>query len=108
LHNQSAKYRDSIEKRNIDIVNLLLDAGADPNLRFYNSVRASSQGTHLGLAVVMNASDIVEALLKAGADPQVHIVGGSSLLDLANRLKFDEVAKLLIDAGAQSSMHEAL
>lgn len=63
----------------IAMVRLLLEHGADPNLRNYDGVTA------LHNAVYENQLDIVALLLEAGADPNIKDRFGNTAYDLAQR-----------------------
>lgn len=81
----------AIWKRNLDMIRLLLDAGADLNLYVF-----------LNTAVKLGNIDIVNELLRYGADPnKKDMFGESPLFSLqkthVNRV---EIAKRLIAAGA--------
>jgi hypothetical protein len=78
-------------------INLLLSAGANPNVEFHAGVTA------LSVAVQSGLPKNVEILLKAGASPNIRNAKGESLLDLAKRSDFfpAEKIRLLTTAGAR-------
>lgn len=79
---------------NIELVNLLLRMGTDPNLSGNSAMGALSS------AVERKDREIVTALLKAGADP--NLVDRSRVTPLSRAVSREdqEIAKVLIEAGA--------
>ncbi|WP_102026221.1 redoxin family protein [Salirhabdus sp. Marseille-P4669] len=90
------------------IVNILLEAGADPNLTspavHYTPLEAafepSSEGEEKPDYVIY---EIVLSLLDYGADPNVPFVNGGSALQVAESKELHYVAEILEDHGAGSS-----
>jgi uncharacterized protein len=76
------------------IVKQLLDAGADPNIN-------PKEGTALLHAVLGNREAIVIQLLRRGANPNLANHEGSTPLAIASRKGYENLVKLLRDAGAK-------
>jgi ankyrin repeat protein len=95
----------SAEPGIVEIVRLLLNAGADPN-EVYESVCTVERPSGLLLAVRRNDASVTKLLLAAGADPNA--AGDSSIgrltpLELALSEGHMEVAALLRAAGAEET-----
>ncbi len=83
----------AVAKRNIDLINLLLDAGANANAR-------RGGDTVLHIAVTFGCLDCVEALVKAGADVNARTKkDGKTPLHVAEMKGRREVADYLISHG---------
>jgi ankyrin repeat protein len=89
----------AVENENPELVEILLQAGADPNLS------GSASTTPLHLAAQHESAEIVAALLNAGAevDPTVFMSGSPLNLGAGDF----EVLKLLLEAGADPNGHSA-
>ncbi len=88
-----------------EIVRVLLEAGADPNLES----RGEDEGTPLCAAACWGRTDIVRLLLQHGADPnevETKERGPMTALAWAQHGGYAEVAELLLEAGAHPSKHE--
>lgn len=84
---------EETSRRFLEIISLLLDAGADPNRDSYPTyplITASRSGD----------GEVVKLLLKAGADPDVQDDGGQRPLKLAMAGKHHAIAGALRAAGA--------
>ena len=79
----------------LEMVNLLITAGANPNLE-----TADETPKVLAIAVEGNSLQIVQTLLKAGADPNITDKQGRTALELATRKGYAEIAAILRQAGA--------
>ena len=77
-------------------VDLLLDAGADPDLRL------PGENPPLAVAVLVGDAPSVTALLDAGADPDVSTADGVAVRDVAEILGRDRIDDLLADAAPSS------
>ena len=73
------------------VVNILLNAGADPNIIFCNGL------TILHYAVIAGNTDTIKHLLDSGADPNKPKKFGESPLSWATR---QDVVQLLLSSGA--------
>ncbi|WP_395463357.1 ankyrin repeat domain-containing protein [Wolbachia endosymbiont of Cantharis cryptica] len=79
----------AINSYNIDLVSLLLDNGANPNIKIFREY------TSLCYPGVVTCGNIVKLLLENGADPNTRVYGLAPL-DVAAHDKFYEVAELLL------------
>jgi len=79
---------------NLDMVRLLLDAGADPDGPTGYPMKPLASAASRGHA------ELVQLLLEAGADPGAPDARGRSPLRLAVEKGHEEVVKCLLDAGA--------
>eukprot|EP00903_Cladosiphon_okamuranus_P014825 g13730.t1 len=92
---------------NLDLVNTLLQGGADGRAGW----RGCRGRTLLHAAAVGGNPGVVTALLRAGAQPDVNVVSMSpkrSALFVATVCGHEEVARLLIQAGADVSFRDAI
>lgn len=116
-------------KGSLDIVQILLAAGADVNAASYSGQTALSEAAYWGHLEIVNllicvgadvnlheiddttplmkalmfgfgSFDIVKALLDAGADPNIRNNGGQTALDIALEKNNTAVAQILRQAGA--------
>lgn len=91
------------------VVQLLLDAGANPNVRARFNPDPSpdrdkdSRWTPLMCATVCGKFDLVNLLLERGADPNVTTRLGLSALDFAIAHRHDRLIARLLKAGAKAS-----
>lgn len=82
----------AVSNYKVDIVELLLKNGANPNQGDKNNVRP------LAMALIKRVSDrrkIVELLLEYGADPSLSSKSGQSPMDIAKLIKDEEMQQLL-------------
>ncbi|WP_353005805.1 ankyrin repeat domain-containing protein [Mesorhizobium sp. M0976] len=82
----------ALAKRRIDLINLLLDGGANPN-----SKRSRENALHI--AVNLGCFDCVKALVEAGADVNAKTKDGKTPLHLAKFKGQREVADYLMSHG---------
>lgn len=85
---------ETVGSGDMELLNLLLRNGADPNLL------GTSETSALSSAVEKGDKEILSALIKAGADP--NLVGSRRLTPLTRAIKSEnrEIVRMLIDAGA--------
>ena len=89
----------------IEIVELLLEAGADPNIQVQSSIIPLINGaTALIIAVFNGDKETVQLLLKAGADPNKATMTGETALTYAVTLAHYEIVDELIKAGASTNI----
>ncbi|BAY80643.1 ankyrin repeat-containing protein [Calothrix parasitica NIES-267] len=86
----------AINLRRLEIIKILLEAGADPNL--CQDVYA----TPLELATSLGNIEVIKILLRAGANPNFFGID-SSALERAIRIERIDIIKILLDAGADLS-----
>ncbi|MCY3913632.1 MAG: ankyrin repeat domain-containing protein [Chloroflexi bacterium] len=93
----------AIERGNQELVRILIEAGADPNVRVLPDYEV---GSHLAYAVEEGDAAIVTLLLEAGADPNVSDADlgapGYRETPLARAYHNDraDLVRMLVDAGA--------
>ena len=81
------------------IVDLLLKAGADPNLQLKDGL------TPLYVASQLGYTDIVRLLIQANANPNLRFLSdGSSALHIASRRGYSDVVRILLDAKANPNI----
>lgn len=83
----------AINLRRLEMIKILIEVGADPNL--CQDVYA----TPLGLAVSLGNIEVIKLLLRVGANPNHGGIDGSTL-ERAIRIERLDIIKILIDAGA--------
>jgi ankyrin repeat protein len=84
----------AVKHNDVEVVNALLSAGANPNIKSKNGV------TPLHTAAQYNELDVVKALLSAGANPEVEAKNVGTPLHLASQHNEIDVMEALISAGA--------
>ena len=82
----------------LDIIKLLLKAGANPN------IKDSSGNTALIWVSINGHLNIVRLLLKAGANPNIKDSNGNTALTRASRHGHLDIVKLLLKAGADPNI----
>ena len=90
----------AIGANSAEIVRILINAGANPNVRVNPAFRV---GTHLTYAVGAGDAGIVQILLDGGADPNLidtEQFYDESALSLAVKKRDKEMTRILISAGA--------
>lgn len=94
----------AIDKRDVELVQDLLDHGANPNVEdplgwtpLCDAVSVAEPGDE---PERREYPELVGALLRAGADPNGRMVGGETPLEMAIAAAHPRSARLLIDAGA--------
>jgi ankyrin repeat protein len=93
-HSESAALKIAVENNDLNIVHILLAAGAS------TEVRRSGEETPLMKAAMEGFIDIVKALIQAGADVNAVEHRGDTALIKAFREDHMEIAKLLLEKGA--------
>jgi RNA polymerase sigma factor (sigma-70 family) len=94
----------AVERGDLSMVRLLLDRGADAN----GSCTCEAGESPVWVAALQRETPILEELLRRGADPDVVAGAGSSALEVAGMRGYDDVAELLVAAGATPSEVEQL
>jgi len=84
-----------------EIVDKLLAAGADPNMKAHNGTTA------LMLSLVMNHAEIVDKLLAAGADQNAQDNNGATALMGAARYGLIDMVDKLLAAGADPMIQDS-
>lgn len=92
-------YRDYSWESYWQIISLLLEAGADPNVVFKDGFRDENA---LTLAIKRNVPEVVELLLEFGADPN----GKLDPLHIAIIEDDEDIVRLLIEAGANVNSYQ--
>ena len=87
---------EAVIRGDSEIVDLLLEAGADPN------ASDNTYAVPLNFAIIFERADIVKRLLAAGADPDGDQRNKSSLLDLCRGVVNPTIERMLLAAGAQA------
>jgi ankyrin repeat protein len=87
----------------LSYVNLLLENGADPNVKESHNVGGE---TPIFKAVENNSYEVVKLLLDYGADPGIYNKGGLNSLHIAAKNGFLEVCLLLISRGLDPNMRD--
>ncbi len=86
------------QKGHHDIIRLLLDAGANPNLT------DNKNQTALYIATVNQHEQVVEILLKGGASPNIHTADGSAPLLEAVYKQNKQLVEMLLSSGADPNL----
>jgi cytohesin len=81
-----------------EVVEFLLEHGADPNIQDNNG------GTPLHVAAWNGHREVVELLLEHGANPNVQDDDGDTPLHLAAKNNYREVVELLLEHGADPNI----
>ena len=84
-----------------DAVALLLERGADPNLRSTGTI---ARVPPLGTAAFVRRADLAELLLDAGGDVNGQGEGGFTALDSAVQNDDEPMIRLLLDRGADPAL----
>jgi ankyrin repeat protein len=90
----------AINSGNADVLKLLLSKGADPN-------KQQDGTTALAMAVEKQMLDVVSVLLEHKANPNVKTIDGDSLIIYTIKNKDSQIAKKLIDYGADITEKDA-
>lgn len=91
-----------------EIVKILLDNGANVNAKFRGSISIPGEFSTGGVTALIfavwagnNNIDVVKALLEKGADVNIKDADGNTVMDYAKKHNYDEIIKLLKEAGAK-------
>lgn len=87
----------AVQEGHLDIVKLLLEKGADPNVLTSRSQRRT---TPLNLCTIKDRIDVARALLDAKADPNIGNKYGWTPLHNVSDRGYLEFMKMLLDSGA--------
>lgn len=94
--------------RQVSVVKLMLDAGANPDIRNHSTeYRGWLEGTPLHAAIGSESWEIARLLIAAGADVNAKSEGDYTPLHLAVRLDRLETARLLLKNGADVDAKDA-
>jgi hypothetical protein len=93
----------AVQTGDIELVRLILDAGADARQR----CGCAGGESALWTAALYGEPRIVEALLAAGADPNADAFAGATPLSVAAQRGHHEISRLLLAAGADPSLPDA-
>ncbi len=94
--------RNAAARGHIDVVRLLLDRGADPNLP---EEHIAPHGHALYSAVYNQHHDVARLLLAHGAIPNVEVESSADTLSIALSNEDDEMIELLCSHGAARRLH---
>ena len=95
---------------NTEVVKLLLEAGADPNVKFITQDKSFCNDTALIMATDCNNKRQVQLLLERGADPNIQsesdrpILNGKTALMVASFKGHLEIVQLLLKVGADPNI----
>jgi ankyrin repeat protein len=133
MHKSRTALMEACSSNNLELIKVLLDAGADPNVQNDKGQTALTHNSNfiysytleklliagadpnikdnIGQTVLMNmvsqgALSSVEILLKAGADPNTQNDKGQTALIIACLQGFKNCAQLLLDAGADPNIQD--
>lgn len=93
----------AVQSGDVDIVRLILDAGADPGRR----CGCAGAETALWTAALLGDADMLSVLLVAGADPNAAAFAGATPLVVAAQRGHHEITRTLLGAGADPSLADA-
>ena len=89
MSNLDFQLRAAAESGDVEAVNALIEAGADPSAKNF------AGNTPLHYAAYSGHTKVIEALLCAGADPSAKNIYDATPLDIAIREERDETAEAL-------------
>ena len=89
MSNLDFQLRAGAESGDVEAVNALIEAGADPSAENF------AGNTPLHYAAYSGHTEVIEALLCAGADPSAKNIYDATPLDIAMREERDETAEAL-------------
>lgn len=81
----------ALHQNNINIFEILLKAGADPNIQSNNG----NTSLHWAISFHYKSPKIIKELLDAGADPSIRNELGDTSFDVAERLNVKELIQIL-------------
>lgn len=92
---------DAARRKNLELVKLLTEAGADVNKPAVVADRGGDDRLAMPvMSACLDTPEIVRYLLERGADPNAVVIRGQTLLSWAVHDENLETVKLLLDAGA--------
>ena len=94
-HGQSALF-PACEKNYLKIVQLLLQAGANPNLQRYHDGNSA-----LHLACANRFLELAQTLLQFKTNPNIQNTNGVTPLMIATHLSYHDIVELLVKSGAR-------
>jgi ankyrin repeat protein len=100
LHHALDNYYDPI---NIQVINLLLEKGIDPNIKGHRGCVAFHQQSHEGFNNSLNM-EVIKLLQKYGADIKSKSISGKTLLHYACRSNSEELFMYLIEQGVDPTV----
>ncbi|KAI6085393.1 ankyrin repeat-containing domain protein [Hypoxylon rubiginosum] len=104
--NQPTLFHAAIKIGCKEMVQLLLDAGADVNALTPKGGFLNCEAAALHVACQFAHVDIVRLLLDAGANPKLAGEHGTTALHVASSRGFASICKLLVDHGATLTLNE--
>lgn len=93
----------AVQTGDVELVRLILDAGADPDQR----CECAGAESALWMAALIGDSNIVSVLIAAGADVNATAFAGASPLAVAAQRGHHDITRVLVAAGADASLPDA-
>lgn len=99
--NRNTTLMAAVNRKDLDVIQLLLSAGADPNIQDSDGIAP------LVIATWKRSPKMVLSLLSAGANPNMQDSDGWTALMSASRIGHIECMSILLTAGADPSLTTA-